>query len=112
MKGYQLIEPEILESVYSVSPCNEIMVGILLWVTHKLKNRKFIEIEVDLIIANSHGNKYPTLAIHYINDSTKDMESVVSELVTQIIDSFNFSDYITFTAVHTDIIKKFVNKLK
>ena len=112
-KGYQIIELEFLEPLYRNQVSFNVIIPILLWLSHKVNEilrEKSLKVEIEIIKVSYEGN-YPALGAHYLEQSFRkikddeDIEDLVIELCEKFTRELPLSEFLDYQANYREKIE-------
>lgn len=96
--GYQIIEPNSLESLLGNPSHAAIAVAALEWAVDRLKLQSphlFDDVTVEVVLVSYLG-AYPAIGIRYKHEDAPDHGPAISDAIDAIVRQLPFSDFLAF----------------
>lgn len=100
MKGYQLLEVDVLDGILGLPTNFDVNVALLSWLVEQLHielGERLQGNEVEVILAQYHG-AYPALGIHYPTPGSDDVGPLVETTIAELLTRRSVEDFIFFLA--------------
>ncbi len=100
--SYQLIEPEFLNKLDNrFSVFDFAIINFIVDVLRKEETIISLPIKVDVVIANYNG-KYPTIGIHYEDESIGNVEDVILNLIKKCMTDYPLGNFYEYLLLNQD----------
>ncbi len=94
-KGYQIVEPEILEEWLGANRNQEFLVALLYWIAKNLQldfGARFPGVIIEVIKVEYLG-AYPAIGIHYPNDQIPDLAASINLATNHLLSDKTVIDF-------------------
>jgi hypothetical protein len=106
-KGYQLIEPRLLDPLFKYPNQHVILVPLLFWLADEINlilRKESKEAVVEVIKEQYVGPGFPNLGVHYLNrENPEDVGPLIESTIERILSEKPIAEFVKFASQNVNV---------